>query len=522
ESFAASLFTAVPSRSFFPRGFLWDEGFHQLLVSAWDPAISVDVLGHWLGLLHVHGSNGSAGAAGVTCPGGWIPREQILGEVARRRVPVEFMAQDISVANPPTLLLLAERLLDSLGSDNATSVTNLTSLAGFAAAARGDSGSGGSENSMAPLVLQFLSSAAPALDRWIQWLLHTQRPEGQPPPLGAFQWRGRDPAEAKLNPITLASGLDDFPRASHPSPEEHHVDLLCWMAMACRVMGRLQATIRPPGVEGAAEGTAAWLDVPYEAIAKELTVVYERVHWDRGSQAYFDRGLHSAGGEIVEEVVVRCSADGGGGGGGGRTVDVGASQADLQTGMFRCPPDFPRLLYPLGDGRGGLLTRERLVGGGRPKLQAVKHFGYVSLFPLLLRLLPARSKRLRHVLDSLTDPNLLWSPHGLRSLSADDLFYQRSNAPGDEPYWRGHIWINVNFLALRALRHYADAVGPHRAVAADAYARLRENVLRTVLGEFHRTGFFWEQYDDRTGEGRRSRPFTGWTALVVNIMAEIY
>ena len=97
DSWETPLFTAVPSRSFFPRGFLWDEGFHQLLISRFNPTLSLDAICHWLDLLNQDG---------------WIPREQILDDEARSRVPDEFIVQRNNRANPPTLFLALDQLID--------------------------------------------------------------------------------------------------------------------------------------------------------------------------------------------------------------------------------------------------------------------------------------------------------------------------------------------------------------------------------------------------------------------------
>ncbi|WKY05858.1 hypothetical protein Q1695_006234 [Nippostrongylus brasiliensis] len=413
------LFSAVPSRSFFPRGFLWDEGFHNILIRKFDADLSLQILVSWLNTMSEDG---------------WIPREMILGEEAEAKVPSEFVVQRIDVANPPSIFYVVDQML--------------------------------SDDRFIDKHGKVMAGVYQRLELWYRWLLKSQAGKKK----GTFRWRGRNSTTTlELNPKTLASGLDDYPRASNPSQEEYHLDLRCWLALGSRVMDRLAQRFE----EGKNKNK-------YSAHATALNDFEDlvRLHWSDSKKSFFDFGLHSDKVHLVRKKIKQ-------------------TQPGPEQYVF-----------------------ERLTVN-QPKLGFVEDvFGYNSLFPLLLRLLPPESDALSQTLSKLTDAELLWTDFGLRSIARASPYYASRNTEHDPPYWRGYIWVNVNYMALSALKHYGSVPGPSQAVARDVFTKLKANLVTNIAKEFNRTGYIWENYDDKTGRGRGSHPFNGWSSLVLMIMSD--
>jgi len=152
----------------------------------------------------------------------------------------------------------------------------------------------------------------------------------------------------------------------------------------------------------------------------------------------------------------------------------------------------------------------------KKSLQFSVHRGYVTLFPLMFGLLPQSDERFQALVDMLKDSKELLSNYGVRSLSASDLLYKTG-----ADYWRSPIWINMNYLVLRGLREYyldSDQTGELQ----ELYEELKENLLINIANILEESGELWEQYNDLTGIGQHSHPFTGWTVLVLPILADDY
>lgn len=417
----AALLTATPSRSFFPRGFYWDEGFHLLQIGEWDNDLSLEILKSWIDLIDEDG---------------WVAREQILGEEARSRVPPEFQTQVPTIANPPTLTMAVTAFINrlrtmndgpsyaDLGMGYATGGTQIP--LGFSET---------DDHSAYEKGLLFLRDIYQPLRRHYDWFRRTQR--GQIKQYGrkarsrteAYRWRGR--TETHI----LPSGMDDYPRAAAHAGELH-LDLISWMGFFTKTMRGIAEFI------GETEDAASFAEIE-RAIIDNL----DDLHWSEEHQMY---------------------------------CDVGVNQDD--------------------------------------ESEHVCHKGYVSLLPFMLSLLPPDSPHLGPILDLLRDPDHLWSPYGIRSLSASHPSFGTG-----ENYWKGPIWLPMNYMILQSLHNnYASVPGPYQERAKEIYEELRSNIIDNVFKEYKRTNYVWEQYDALTGEGRRSHPFTGWTSLVTLILAEKY
>jgi mannosyl-oligosaccharide glucosidase len=61
-----------------------------------------------------------------------------------------------------------------------------------------------------------------------------------------------------------------------------------------------------------------------------------------------------------------------------------------------------------------------------------------------------------------------------------------------------------------------------RGEFARIHDELRDNVLKNMVEQYDKTGFIWEHYNDVNGHGEGNHPFTGWSALVLAILAGNY
>ncbi|PPQ81232.1 hypothetical protein CVT25_015756 [Psilocybe cyanescens] len=415
-----ALLTATPSRSFFPRGFYWDEGFHLLHIGQWDNDFSLEILKDWIDLID---------------DDGWVAREQILGEEARSKVPAEFQTQVPNYANPPTLTMAVVAFIErvkraSSGHDNIDADLGLDLGMGTGQAPLGTAQKVTAIESQfvenPELARAFLQEIYKPLKRHYDWFRRTQRGQIKQYSRKArsrtegYRWRGR----SELHVLT--SGMDDYPRGP-PHAGELHLDLISWVAYFSRTMREIASFV------GEKED-----EITFAKNERAILDNIEDLHWNEEEQMYCD-------------------------------VDVDDEDESYH----------------------------------------VCHKGYLSLFPFLLEQLPPSSPHLGAILDILSDPDHLWSPYGIRSLSASHPEFGKG-----ENYWKGPIWIQMNYLALRALhKTYAAQEGPYQEKAKQIYKELRKNVVDNVVKEYERTGYVWEQYDAISGEGKRSHPFTGWTSL---------
>jgi hypothetical protein len=112
----------------------------------------------------------------------------------------------------------------------------------------------------------------------------------------------------------------------------------------------------------------------------------------------------------------------------------------------------------------------------------------------------------RTVTSHLLNPKEFWSPHGIRTLAADEPLYNPKSG-----YWRGPVWIISNYLLMHGLMNYG--FDKQAVILANETEHLLANDIR-------QTGGMNECYNPETGAPVAASHFVSWDLLGEHMVRE--
>lgn len=454
------LLAAVPSRPFFPRGFYWDEGFHLIPILEYDADLALEILKSWFALIDSDG---------------WIAREQILGEEARSKVPQQFQTQFPHYANPPTLMLLLSNILNKFQEAHEESTVDKSSNPLLHSHNRKRKLKAGKKNKKNtdgivfeddPTVGDLLDNSETVLDK-------------KTVTSGTAHWKSKELLKSYLKHIypklqlhyewfrkTQKGDIKEWDREAFSTKEGY------------RWRGRTPDHCLTSGLD----------DYPRAATPHTGELHVDLISWI----GMMTRSMKQLAEFLGEE-------------------NDAEDYAEIETAIVHNIQD---LHWDSTSQAYCDVTIDDFE-----ESSFVCHKGYITLFPFLLRLIPATTdndEKLLALLELIYDPEKLWTEYGIRSLSASDEFYGTG-----ENYWRGPIWMNINYMILDSLAYYHDVSESEsvKDLCKKIYKELRQNLVENVYEQWEKSGYAWEQYNPDDGHGQGVKHFTGWTSMTVMIMA---
>ena len=459
------LFTASPCRSYFARGFLWDEGFHQLIISKWDIELSLDMVNTWLDTMDKEG---------------WIPREQIRGNEAENQVPSEFINQDRLIANPPTLLFPIKIFINNYKYFKDTNDKNY---------------------GLKELLIKFYKK----LKLWLNWFENTQRSsmfkkKGDKYKY-IYQWNKRDGSH------NFPSGFDDLPRGMTPNDEENHLDLNIWLLELEKTLHLLSTFFDKENINFYEKNILERKkNIKDKLFSKELNMYsdylgpqFKRISinkYPRKVFPYLWRNDNQCGENVKNPIGTKAECN-----------PYSDSPCCSEFGWCGSTSNHCNCEKCSRS----LKLEERREYKNKENTYN-PHIGYINLFPLFFG--DFGKEELGDLFKYLNDKNEFMSDYGIRSLVKNDLLYHT----GDD-YWRGKIWIQINYLTLSGLYKYYKEKDKE---AEKIYDKVRSGTIKAIYNSWVKTHTFYENYDDISGKGVMNNPFNGWTSTILLIISENY